>query len=268
MAELPEKAKRPTSLSKTQTPANLQFNQKPANTRGSAQFPEDLSQVFCLESGLSVDLRYKYATTAEARGINVIIAGAGGAAHLPGMVAALTPLPVNLGAPKPGNLGERGVTRGWFKATQEQNQGRVLFWRGPFVGGGGAGLEETSVWFQKGIDLACLGEGCSKGSQRQHSLSLRVPMLAMGSELRFAICCVPSSASWRAKQAKDYHHFGKGSLRCKQMLHVFTEWAGQCRHSATPRIGVPVKSSALSGNDSLLSIVQMPKGCPCWFEQT
>ena len=37
---------------------------------------------------------YEYATTAEARGINVIIAGAGGAAHLPGMVAALTPLPV------------------------------------------------------------------------------------------------------------------------------------------------------------------------------
>ena len=35
--------------------------------------------------------RYEYATTAEARGINVIIAGAGGAAHLPGMVAALTP---------------------------------------------------------------------------------------------------------------------------------------------------------------------------------
>ncbi|CAE7269091.1 ade6 [Symbiodinium necroappetens] len=41
---------------------------------------------------------YEYATTAEARGINVIIAGAGGAAHLPGMVAALTPLPV-IGVP-------------------------------------------------------------------------------------------------------------------------------------------------------------------------
>lgn len=41
--------------------------------------------------------RYEYATTAADRGINVIIAGAGGAAHLPGMVAALTPLPVCLG---------------------------------------------------------------------------------------------------------------------------------------------------------------------------
>jgi 5-(carboxyamino)imidazole ribonucleotide mutase len=35
-----------------------------------------------------------YAQTAHERGIQVIIAGAGGAAHLPGMVAALTPLPV------------------------------------------------------------------------------------------------------------------------------------------------------------------------------
>ena len=35
-----------------------------------------------------------YARNAHKRGIKVIVAGAGGAAHLPGMVAALTPLPV------------------------------------------------------------------------------------------------------------------------------------------------------------------------------
>lgn len=39
-----------------------------------------------------------YAQTAHTRGLRVIIAGAGGAAHLPGMVAALTPLPV-IGVP-------------------------------------------------------------------------------------------------------------------------------------------------------------------------
>jgi 5-(carboxyamino)imidazole ribonucleotide mutase len=39
-----------------------------------------------------------YAKTAKQRGINVIIAGAGGAAHLPGMTASMTPLPV-LGVP-------------------------------------------------------------------------------------------------------------------------------------------------------------------------
>ena len=40
----------------------------------------------------------KYATTAASRGIKVIIAGAGGAAHLPGMTASLTSLPV-IGVP-------------------------------------------------------------------------------------------------------------------------------------------------------------------------
>jgi 5-(carboxyamino)imidazole ribonucleotide mutase len=43
-------------------------------------------------------LLVEYATTAEQRGLEVIIAGAGGAAHLPGMTAALTVLPV-LGVP-------------------------------------------------------------------------------------------------------------------------------------------------------------------------
>jgi 5-(carboxyamino)imidazole ribonucleotide mutase len=42
----------------------------------------------------------EYAKSAHQRGIKVIIAGAGGAAHLPGMVAALTPLPV-IGVPVP-----------------------------------------------------------------------------------------------------------------------------------------------------------------------
>jgi 5-(carboxyamino)imidazole ribonucleotide mutase len=41
-----------------------------------------------------------YATAAAGRGLRVVIAGAGGAAHLPGMVAAATPLPV-IGVPVP-----------------------------------------------------------------------------------------------------------------------------------------------------------------------
>lgn len=41
---------------------------------------------------------YEYATTAQKRGLQIIIAGAGGAAHLPGMCASLTALPV-LGVP-------------------------------------------------------------------------------------------------------------------------------------------------------------------------
>ncbi|MBX6362641.1 MAG: 5-(carboxyamino)imidazole ribonucleotide mutase [Gemmatimonadetes bacterium] len=44
------------------------------------------------------DLLFEYAATAESRGLEVVIAGAGGAAHLPGMVASKTVLPV-LGVP-------------------------------------------------------------------------------------------------------------------------------------------------------------------------
>lgn len=44
------------------------------------------------------DRLFEFAKTAKTQGFHVIIAGAGGAAHLPGMVAALTPLPV-LGVP-------------------------------------------------------------------------------------------------------------------------------------------------------------------------
>lgn len=44
------------------------------------------------------DRMFEFAKTAHTRGIRVIIAGAGGAAHLPGMVAALSPLPV-IGVP-------------------------------------------------------------------------------------------------------------------------------------------------------------------------
>src|SRR5213596_883295 len=46
------------------------------------------------------EMMAEFARTAAGRGLKVIIAGAGGAAHLPGMVAALTPLPV-IGVPVP-----------------------------------------------------------------------------------------------------------------------------------------------------------------------
>ena len=49
------------------------------------------------------DWMFEYATSAESRGIEVIIAAAGGAAHLPGMVAAKTVLPV-LGVPEPSTI--------------------------------------------------------------------------------------------------------------------------------------------------------------------
>jgi 5-(carboxyamino)imidazole ribonucleotide mutase len=61
------------------------------------QVPSELRVV---SAHRSPDLLYRYAETARARGIRVIIAGAGGAAHLPGMLAAKTALPV-IGVPMP-----------------------------------------------------------------------------------------------------------------------------------------------------------------------
>src|SRR5688572_20588069 len=52
---------------------------------------------------------FDFAKTAHERGIRVIIAGAGGAAHLPGMIASLTPLPV-IGVPVKSNS---NATEGW-----------------------------------------------------------------------------------------------------------------------------------------------------------
>jgi len=49
------------------------------------------------------DLMFKFAEDAKENGVQVIIAGAGGAAHLPGMVAAKTTLPV-LGVPVPSKV--------------------------------------------------------------------------------------------------------------------------------------------------------------------
>src|ERR671939_240487 len=67
----------------------------------AAQTLEDLGvpfEVRVVSAHRTPDLLFEYASTAESRGLQVIIAGAGGAAHLPGMAAAKTLLPV-LGVP-------------------------------------------------------------------------------------------------------------------------------------------------------------------------
>src|SRR4026209_365224 len=65
----------------------------------------DILEFFGIEYELTVvsahrtpERMFEYAKTAKERGLKVIIAGAGGAAHLPGMVASVTPLPV-IGVP-------------------------------------------------------------------------------------------------------------------------------------------------------------------------
>ncbi|NID13875.1 5-(carboxyamino)imidazole ribonucleotide mutase [Luteibacter yeojuensis] len=53
-----------------------------------------LHEIRVVSAHRTPDLLFDYAATARDRGIQVIVAGAGGAAHLPGMLAAKTPLPV------------------------------------------------------------------------------------------------------------------------------------------------------------------------------
>ena len=71
--------------------------------RHAAQFLEQFGITYearVVSAHRTPDLMFEYAETARERGIQAIIAGAGGAAHLPVMVAAKTPLPV-LGVPVP-----------------------------------------------------------------------------------------------------------------------------------------------------------------------
>ncbi|HIE59460.1 MAG TPA: 5-(carboxyamino)imidazole ribonucleotide mutase [Persephonella sp.] len=69
--------------------------------KGAAEILDEFQvpyEITIVSAHRTPDRMYTYAKSAEKRGIKVIIAGAGGAAHLPGMVASLTHLPV-IGVP-------------------------------------------------------------------------------------------------------------------------------------------------------------------------
>lgn len=77
----------------------------------AAEFLEALGvpvEVTVVSAHRTPERLFAYASSAEAEGIKVIIAGAGGAAHLPGMVAAISPLPV-IGVP----IKSRNSIDGW-----------------------------------------------------------------------------------------------------------------------------------------------------------
>ena len=75
--------------------SDLPVMQAAADVLSSMEIPFELDVV---SAHRTPDKMANFAKTAHTRGIRVIIAGAGGAAHLPGMVAAYTPLPV-IGVP-------------------------------------------------------------------------------------------------------------------------------------------------------------------------
>ena len=75
--------------------SDLPVMAKAAELLDQLQVPYELTVV---SAHRTPDKMYEYAHTAKERGLKVIIAGAGGAAHLPGMTAAMTVLPV-IGVP-------------------------------------------------------------------------------------------------------------------------------------------------------------------------
>jgi 5-(carboxyamino)imidazole ribonucleotide mutase len=77
----------------------------------AAEFLEELGvacEVSIVSAHRTPERLFEYASTAAERGLKVIIAGAGGAAHLPGMIAAISPLPV-IGVP----VKSRNSIDGW-----------------------------------------------------------------------------------------------------------------------------------------------------------
>lgn len=77
--------------------SDLQFMQATLDVLGELGVPHECRIV---SAHRTPDWMFRYAEKAEERGIEVIVAAAGGAAHLPGMIAAKTALPV-LGVPMP-----------------------------------------------------------------------------------------------------------------------------------------------------------------------
>ena len=80
--------------------SDLKFLQPAIDLLAELQIPHEARIV---SAHRTPDWMFEYAASAESRGLEVIIAAAGGAAHLPGMVAAKTVLPV-LGVPVPATL--------------------------------------------------------------------------------------------------------------------------------------------------------------------
>ena len=79
--------------------------------RAAAEFLDSINvpiEVTVVSAHRTPERMFDYAKSAHERGIKVIIAGAGGAAHLPGMVASLSPLPV-IGVP----IKSRNSVDGW-----------------------------------------------------------------------------------------------------------------------------------------------------------
>jgi 5-(carboxyamino)imidazole ribonucleotide mutase len=122
------------------------------------------------------DLLFEYAEAAAGRGLRVIIAGAGGAAHLPGMMAAKTVVPV-LGVP--------------IAATALQGMDALL----------------SIAQMPKGVPVGTMAIGASGAA---NAALLAVAMLATGDAALRARCSRRASTGWTTLQPRLVHERGGG----------------------------------------------------------
>jgi len=120
------------------------------------------------------DLLYRYAEEAAGRGLRCIIAGAGGAAHLPGMLAAKTTLPV-LGVPVP-TKHLQGLDS-LLSIVQMPAGIPVATFAIGTAGAGNAGLYAVAILALQDAKLADRLEEF-RGAQERRALAMRLPELS------------------------------------------------------------------------------------------
>ncbi len=120
------------------------------------------------------DLLFEYASSARERGLACIIAGAGGAAHLPGMLAAKTTIPV-LGVPAPSKQ-LKGLDSLLSIVQMPKGVPVATFAIGP-AGAANAALYAVSILAVTDAALATQLDDFRE-EQRQHALSMELPPTA------------------------------------------------------------------------------------------
>ncbi|KAJ0079786.1 hypothetical protein Patl1_23254 [Pistacia atlantica] len=225
-----------------------------------------------------------YALSAQERGIRIIIAGDSSAAHLPGMVAALTPLPV-IGVPLRASaldgldslLSVVQMPRGVPVATVAIDNARsagLLAAKMLGVNGNVDLLARVSQYQEDAGD-----DVLKKAEKLQKDVTPHVEII-MGSDSDLPVMKdaakilslfdVPHKVKIVSAHRTPEMMFTYASSAQDQGISIIIAGAGGAAHlpgmvaalTPLPVIGVPVRSSALNGIDSLLSIVQMRGDVP------
>ncbi|XP_031253952.1 uncharacterized protein LOC116111936 isoform X2 [Pistacia vera] len=225
-----------------------------------------------------------YALSAQERGIRIIIAGDSSAAHLPGMVAALTPLPV-IGVPLRASaldgldslLSVVQMPRGVPVATVAIDNARsagLLAAKMLGVNGNVDLLARVSQYQEDAGD-----DVLKKAEKLQKDVTPHVEII-MGSDSDLPVMKdaakilslfdLPHKVKIVSAHRTPEMMFTYASSAQDQGISIIIAGAGGAAHlpgmvaalTPLPVIGVPVRSSALNGIDSLLSIVQMSGDVP------